>query len=55
MKWSKNLISLAVAIIFGLSLVLLPVASQVSPAQAATTWTESGPIILDGEKYVGDV
>ncbi len=55
MKWCKNLISLAVAIIFGLSLILVPVASQVSPVQAAITWTKSTtPVTLENERYVGD-
>ena len=55
MKWSKNLISLAVAVIFGLSLILVPVVSQVSPVQAAITWTKSTTsVTLDNERYVGD-
>ncbi len=53
MKWGKNLITLAVAVIFGLSLILVPVASQ--PVQAAITWTKSTtPVTLEGETYVGD-
>ena len=50
MKWSKNLISLVVVVIFGLSLILIPVASRVSPVQAAVTWTKSGvnPVFIDG-------
>ncbi len=55
MKWYKNLTSLAVAIIFGLSLILVSVASQVSPVRAAITWTKSTtPVTLENERYVGD-
>ncbi len=54
MKWGKNLIGVGVAVILGLSLILIPVASRVSPTQAAaTTWTKY-PVNLAGEKYVGD-
>ncbi len=50
MKWSKNLISLVVAVIFSLSLILVPAVSQVSPVQAATTWTKYGanPVFSKG-------
>jgi len=54
MKWSKNLISLAVAVIFGLSLILAPVVSQVSPVQAAITWTYPNAVTLEGATYVED-
>ncbi len=55
MKWGKNLISLVVAVIFSLSLILVPVVSQVSPVQAAVTWTKSTTsVTLDGATYVED-
>jgi len=42
MKRGKKLIGWGVVIILGLSLILVPLASQLSPAQAAGTWTKSG-------------
>ena len=60
MKRGKKLIGLVVAVILGLSLILIPVASRVSPVQAAVTWTKSGevtlkyPVTLENEKYVID-
>ena len=60
MKWDKKLVAVAVAIIFGLSFILVPLASQVSPAQAAVTWKKYGevtlkyPVTLDSQKYVAD-
>ncbi len=55
MKWDKKLVAVAVAIIFGLSFILVPLASQVSPAQAAVTWVKSSTsVTLDSQKYVAD-
>ncbi len=55
MKWGKKLIGLGVAVILGLSLILVPLVSRPSPAQAAVTWTEyQGEVTLDSEKYVVD-
>jgi len=54
MKRGKKLIGLAIAVILGLSLILIPVASRLSPVQAAVTWRKSGEVILDNEKYVVD-
>ena len=54
MKRGKKLIGLVVAVILGLSLILVPVVSRVSPAQAAVTWTKSGEVTLDSELYVVD-
>jgi len=55
MKWNKKLVAVAVAIIFGLSFILVPLASQVSPTQAAVTWVKSStPVTLDSQKYVAD-
>jgi len=55
MKWDKKLVAVVVAIIFGLSFVLVPLASQVSPAQAAVTWVKSStPVTLGSQKYVAD-
>jgi predicted GH43/DUF377 family glycosyl hydrolase len=50
MKRGKKLIGLGIAIILGLSLILIPVASRLSPVQAAVTWTKSGvnPVFVDG-------
>ncbi len=55
MKRGKNLIGLGVAVILGLSLILIPVASRLSPVQAAVTWTKySGEVTLGSEQYVVD-
>jgi len=54
MKRGKKLIGLGIAIILGLSLILIPVASRLSPVQAAVSWTKSGTVTLDNEKYVVD-
>ena len=50
MKRNKSLVILIVAIVLGLTLILVPVSSQVSPAQAAITWTKSGsnPVLEEG-------
>ena len=55
MKRGKKLIGLVVAVILGLSLILVPMVSRVSPAQAAVTWTKySGEVTMDSELYVVD-
>ena len=54
MKWDKKLIGVVVAVILGLSLILIPIASRLSPVQAAVTWTKYGGVTLDSEKYVVD-
>jgi len=55
MKRGKNLISLGIAVILGLSLILIPVVSRLSPVQAAVTWTKSSEeVTLDNELYVVD-
>ena len=55
MKWGKNLIGLIVAVILCLSLILVPMVSQLSPVQAAVTWTKSSEeVTLDSELYVVD-
>jgi len=55
MKRGKKLIGLVVAVILGLSLILVPVVSRLSPVQAAVTWTKySGEVTLDNELYVID-
>jgi len=54
MKWGKNIIGLGIAVILGLSLILIPVASRLSPVQAAVTWTKSGEVTLDSELHVVD-
>jgi len=54
MKRGKKLIGLVVTVILGLSLILIPVASRVSPVQAAVTWTKSGEVTLENESYVVD-
>ena len=54
MKRGKNLIGLGVAVILGLSLILIPVLNRTSPAEAAVTWTKAGEVTLDGELYVID-
>ena len=55
MKRGKNLIGLGVAVILGLSLILVPLVSRPSPVQAAVTWTKySGEVTLGSEKYVVD-
>ncbi|MFC1950559.1 PGF-pre-PGF domain-containing protein [Chloroflexota bacterium] len=55
MKWGKGTISLVVALIFGLSFIIVSLVSQESPTQAAGTWTKySGEVTLDSEKYVVD-
>ena len=50
MKRNKSLVILIVAIVLGLTLILVPVSSQVSPVQAAITWTKSGsnPVLEEG-------
>ena len=50
MKLSKKLITLLIAVIFGLVLILIPVTSQVLPAQAAITWTKYSfnPVLEEG-------
>ena len=56
MNWNKKLVALVVAIIFGLSLILIPVANHVLPVRAAVTWTKyTGELTLDSEQYVVDV
>ena len=49
MKRGKKLIGLGIAVVLGLSLILVPLVSQLSPAQAAGTWTKSGvnPVLID--------
>jgi len=49
-KRNKSLVILIVAIVLGLTLILVPVSSQVSPVQAAITWTKSGsnPVLEEG-------
>ena len=55
MKQSRNLTSLAVAIICGLSLVLVPAINQALPVQASPDWVKSTvPVTLENEKYVVD-
>ena len=54
MKWGKNLIGLVVVVILGLSLILVPVVSRLSPVQAAVTWKKSGEVTLENELYVVD-
>ena len=55
MKRGKKLISLGIAVILGLSLILIPIASRLSPVQAAVTWTKSSEeVTLDSELYVVD-
>jgi hypothetical protein len=46
---------LVIAVILGLSLILIPVTSRLSPVQAAVTWTKySGEVTLESEQYVVD-
>lgn len=48
MKRNRSLVILVVAIVLGLASILFPVSSQVSPAQAAITWTRySGNPVLE--------
>ena len=61
MKRGKKLIGLVVAVILGLSLILVPALSRVSPVQAAVTWTKypgevtlKYPVTLDNELHVVD-
>jgi len=54
MKWDKKLIGLGIAVILGLSLILIPVASRLSPVQAAVSWTKYGEVTLDSGLYVVD-
>ncbi len=54
MKRGKKLIGVGVAVILGLSLILVPMVSRVSPAQAAVTWTYPVEVTLDSELYVVD-
>ncbi len=51
MKQNKGLVILAIAIVFGLALILVPVTSEVSPAQAAITWAKSSlnPVLDEGD------
>ncbi len=53
MKRGKNLIALVVAVILGLSLILIPVVSRLSPVQAAINWTKES-VTLENELYVVD-
>jgi len=48
MKRNKSLVILVAAIVLGLTLILVPISSQVSPAQAAITWAKySGNPVLE--------
>ncbi len=54
MKRGKKLIGLGLAVVLGLSLILIPLLNRTSPAEAAVSWTKSGEVTLDGEQYVID-
>jgi len=57
MKRNKNLVMLVVAIGFGLTLMLVPISSQVSPVQAAITWSKYSlnPVLEEGDPGDWDV
>jgi len=54
MKRGKKLIGVVIAVILGLSLIVIPVASRISPVRAVVTWTYPNEVTLDSEKYVVD-
>ncbi len=60
MKRNKSLVMLVVAIVLGLTLILVPISSQLSPVQAAIDWTKyyNNPVLEEDtgwdEGGVGD-
>ena len=54
MKRGKKIIGLGIAVILGLTLILIPVLNRTSPAEAAVTWAKSSEVTLDNELYVVD-
>ena len=54
MRRGKKLIGLGIAVILGLSLTLIPVLNRTSPVEAAVSWTKSGEVTLENERYVID-
>jgi len=49
MKRGKKLIGLGIAVVLGLSLILVPVLNRTSPAEAVVSWTKgANPVFSDG-------
>ncbi len=54
MRLTKKVVALAVVVVLGLSLILVPVVNRVSPTQAAIGWRPGGEVTLSNERYVVD-